>query len=124
MIYFTEKEMACRCCGKINLAPGFDIALDGLRGEYTHPLKVLSGCRCPKHNKAEKGHKNSLHLTDNPRWSTQTCAVDVIRPGFIRLGVLVRLAQQRQFSVGIAPGFIHLDWRTATTGRKPGIFTY
>jgi len=125
MIYFSYEEMACRCgCGAMEFAPGFEPMLDGLRGEWGWPAIVTSGCRCPAHNKAEGGHKNSLHLTINPRWGVATCAVDIERPDSKRLADLVRVALSRKFSVGIAGNFVHLDWRTPALERRAKLWIY
>lgn len=60
--YFTEKELACKCCGVDKTTPEFKEKLDELRELYGKPLIVNSAYRCPKHNAEVGGVKNSQHL--------------------------------------------------------------
>ena len=113
LIYFSDTELRCKCgCGAVELQEGFAEALDNLRAVYGYPMIPNSACRCPDHNRMVGGHHNSLHLTFNPHWNTKTCAIDVARPSADRLGTLVEVALRRGFSVGLAPTFVHLDWRS------------
>lgn len=63
--HFSWDEAKCRCCGRV---PDVDIVietaewLEKVRSILGHPIKVLSWCRCPKHNEAVGGAKKSLHL--------------------------------------------------------------
>ena len=45
-ILFSDKELACRHCGKLILAPGFDEKLKELRLEFGLPMTLSSCCRC------------------------------------------------------------------------------
>lgn len=47
---FTESEMACKCCGKAPMDPGFMRMLQLLRDAVGFPLAVSSGYRCEKYN--------------------------------------------------------------------------
>jgi hypothetical protein len=129
MNYFTKEELQCKCgCGTMELAEGFAEELDGLRGVYGHPLIPTSACRCPDHNRMVGGHRNSLHLTFNLHWNTRTCAIDVKRPDSSLMASLVGVALERGLSIGIAPTFVHLDWRSQTCtepseGTGTGFFT-
>ena len=64
--HFTDKEFRCRHCGKLP-AGGIDkrllIMLEQLRKQIgNRPIIINSGYRCPEHNKASGGAKNSQHL--------------------------------------------------------------
>lgn len=67
--HFGDREFACRCGGKygcdvIWVKRDLLLALEKLRGRrYPHGLRIVSGCRCPKHNAAVGGAKSSQHLT-------------------------------------------------------------
>ncbi len=124
-ILFSDKELACRHCGKLHLAPGFAEKLKELRLDVGLPMIVNSCCRCPKHNKAVKGSPRSFHLTDNLVYGTLgTCAIDIARRGYEADRQVITAALVNGWSVGIAKTFIHLDRRTDYTNLKAVIFTY
>jgi len=58
---FTEKEIACKCCGKVNVSDKGIICLQAFRYMLNNKYKknislhINSACRCRKHNKAEGG---------------------------------------------------------------------
>ena len=52
-ILFSDKELACRHCGKLVLAPGFAEKLKELRLEFGLPMTLSSCCRCSEHNRQE-----------------------------------------------------------------------
>lgn len=58
---FTKDELACNCCGLLNMADYHKLAIQVLRVGFNAGLNVSSGCRCVKHNKNEGGHINSRH---------------------------------------------------------------
>ena len=81
-ILFSDKELACRHCGKLILAPGFAEKLKELRLEFGLPMTLSSCCRCSEHNRQEGGNAGSFHLTENIKWKVPgTCAIDVVRRG-------------------------------------------
>ncbi len=81
-ILFSDKELACRHCGKLVLAPGFAEKLKELRLEFGLPMTLSSCCRCSEHNRQEGGNAGSFHLTENVKWKVPgTCAIDVVRRG-------------------------------------------
>ena len=68
MRYYEMKEFACKCCGQLppsaeqNLQALVEHVLDPARERLGMPITVNSGYRCPAHNKAVGGVKNSQHL--------------------------------------------------------------
>lgn len=58
---FSPAEIACRHCGKIHVEKGALDLLQELRDKIKKPMIVTSGYRCPAHNRAVKGAKNSQH---------------------------------------------------------------
>jgi hypothetical protein len=127
--HFTREELTCPTSGKLILAPGFIDALESLRVSYGHPMAVTSGCRSSEHNdwlksRGYKASPNSFHLIGNEKYGTDTCAVDVRRPGGDDLWRLVKVAQAEGWSVGIAKTFIHLDMRAKFTDLPPVIYSY
>jgi zinc D-Ala-D-Ala carboxypeptidase len=61
--YFSDKEMACKHCGKVNMDPLFMDYLDEVREQYGKPLIVTSGYRCPEHPIEAKKTKAGAHTT-------------------------------------------------------------
>ena len=60
--HFSEKELACKCCGKTVMTPEFMTRLETLRKVLGFPLFVTSGYRCVKHNDTVGGATGSLHV--------------------------------------------------------------
>ncbi len=60
---FSRWEFQCRCCGICNVDPEFLIKLQKVRSIVAIKLTIISGCRCPIHNKNEGGTPESDHLT-------------------------------------------------------------
>lgn len=126
MPYFTAGEMACQGTGVIKIDPMLQIHLPYLREAWGKPLIINSGCRTPEHNAKVGGHKNSFHLTENPKYQTKGCAaVDISWRGWdqeVRES-FVTMAQNYGWNVGIASTFVHID-RGQDYGKPELIFDY
>lgn len=118
--YFTEKELGCKHCGLIRLAPGFPEHLLKLRLEFEAAMVPTSACRCKEHNDRPArqggagGHERSLHVGDKPHHPTQgCCAIDIAWRSWPREKKLrfARLAWAHGWSVGLHDGFCHIDRR-------------
>ena len=59
---FTWSELACPCCNKCQMNPVFMDRLQVFRDLYGKPITIVSGYRCPLHNKAVTGSPRSDHL--------------------------------------------------------------
>jgi len=61
---FKLKELVCPCCGQGEqyISPLLVTALQEFRDFIGVPIHVLSGYRCPKHNKSIGGAEHSKHL--------------------------------------------------------------
>lgn len=102
-MYFSIKELECKCCNKAVLNPELLPKLEKLREMYGNPIKITSGYRCSKHNKEVGGVSNSRHLMGQ--------AVDIPVAGK-EARKLVELAILLGFGgIGIAKTFVHLDVR-------------
>ena len=79
---FSEKELACPCCGKNKVTDKALIMLQTLRYLCDFPLKISSGFRCEKYNKQIKGARSSKHMSgvafDIKRLSTKNAAFDTL----------------------------------------------
>lgn len=124
--YFTKRELACRHCGMVILAPGFAEKLLELRLAFGEAMTVNSACRCKEHNARVGGHPRSLHVCDDPAHSTGgCCAVDIgTRDGGYRAR-LIKHALQLGWSVGVNAAFVHLDRGADYRARpEPQVFLY
>lgn len=124
MRYFTDEELACPTTGLLITEDGFLEELDELRHEYGSPMVVTSCCRSLEHNTKVGGHPTSFHLIGNSKYGTNTCAIDIKRPEGPRLFRLLKLASKRDWTIGIADTFVHLDLRSRYTDRLPTVYTY
>ena len=124
--HLRADEIACKCCGLINIDHRFLYHWGELRKEWGSPLTMNSICRCPDHNKAEGGHTNSLHQTTNKKHGSNTLAGDVGVFGWsiARKKDFAKLALSTGWSVGLAENFIHIDRRTEVIGYTKTTFFY
>jgi uncharacterized protein YcbK (DUF882 family) len=61
---FTRNEFSCRCgCGTNHIRRELVDVLQKIRDIIGHPVRVVSGVRCAKHNARVGGAKRSRHLT-------------------------------------------------------------
>ncbi len=64
--YFKRSEFACKCgrCGGFPAEPQEAMVriADKIRGHFGAPAHVVSGLRCPAHNRAVGGKANSQHM--------------------------------------------------------------
>lgn len=58
--HFVEAELACRCCGKLQINPELVTKLEALRQLVGKPVLVNSGYRCPAHNRAVGGEPTPI----------------------------------------------------------------
>jgi len=111
--HFTIDECKCHCCGNLPLTELVDhtlARLEELRTRLGGALIIGSGYRCPKHNKAVGGVRNSMHLQ---------FAVDVA-PATMPLEALWRALTREESKwggIGYYDTFMHLDMRQEL-GRK------
>ena len=65
--HFKRSEFACKCGGKYcsprwaNISPQIVEICEVIREYVGHPIRVSSGCRCPKWNEKQGGVANSEH---------------------------------------------------------------
>ena len=129
--YFSHNEIACRCCGVLQVMDTFPDKLLDLREAWEKPMVVNSCCRCQKHNDSGGGKPASFHLFSQKALTgiDATCAIDIgtasMTPG--ERHDFVKLAMNKGWSIGVAKTFIHLDRRAdypETKWLNPIIFTY
>lgn len=111
--HFTIGEFACRCCGKARMDPVFVDRLDRARELAGVPFVIVSGYRCPEHNRAV-GSTSDNH--------TKGVAADIACDhGPVRLLVVSALLDAGFRRLGIGRKFIHVD---ANGSRVDSIWLY
>lgn len=98
--HFSTREFRCHHCGAVKITHGLIGRLEILRAQVGHPLPILSGYRCPVHNRAVGGAPQSRHLVGD--------AVD-FRQGLVR----PLQAEKAGFrGIGVDNGWVvHVDLR-------------
>ena len=106
---FSKREMDCKCgCTTPtvvyhNLA-ALTLELEKLRAIVGHPLAVVSGFRCAKHNLAVGGKAQSQHLTGK--------AADLVckkaTPALVK-ECATKVPSFNHGGIGLYPTFTHVD---------------
>ena len=122
MRYFEMKEFACKCCGQLppsaeqNLQALVEHVLDPARERLGMPITVNSGYRCPAHNKAVGGVKNSQHLKGE--------AADITCADNKKLAEIIEQLDNFDQLI-VYPTFLHVSYkrqgvnRESITGARP-----
>lgn len=103
--HFSKSEFACHCgCGLSQPKAQLINTLEDIRALVKRPVKILSGHRCIRHNKAVGGAINSQHLTGS--------AADIQVSG-ITPRVLFNLIDNNSDvgGLGLYATFVHIDIR-------------
>jgi hypothetical protein len=105
--HFSKAELACHCCGQLEIDARLIAALESLRTLANKPIVVHDGYRCLGHNQNVGGVTQSEH--------TLGTAADIDIPG-LSLQQMYELALQVPafFNGGIGVydgGFLHVDVR-------------
>ncbi|WP_444919461.1 D-Ala-D-Ala carboxypeptidase family metallohydrolase [Microbulbifer sp. CnH-101-G] len=77
--YFTESELACRCCGKNHSKDETLNRLIKVRGRYGKPMVINSSYRCPAHN--ARLNATITHITGQAVDIREGLTVNPNRPG-------------------------------------------
>ena len=127
--YFTKEELECPSGNIVQLAEGFGEKLDDLRNLLDRPMSLTSACRTTAHINwlLERGYPasaNSFHLIDNPKYGTDTCAVDVAIPDSQYRKELISIALEEGWTIGVAKSFLHIDRRADYTDLPQIAYVY
>jgi uncharacterized protein YcbK (DUF882 family) len=102
MKYFKLDEFNCKCCGKNEMKKELLDRLDAARELAGVPFVIVSGYRCPKHNKEVGGVPDSAH--------TKGLAADIrATNGKERFKILQALMLTGFDRIGVYKNFIHCD---------------
>lgn len=116
--HFSRQELACRCCGRLQLNQRLLDGLEVLRELAGVPVVINAGYRCPRHNQIVGGVPGSEH--------THGLAADIRLPGLSLQQMYEFALQVPQFAAGgigaYDDDFLHVDVRDhhARWGRVRG----
>lgn len=137
MKYFTKRELQCRCCrqlpdeARMNIEALADNVLDPVRAKFGKPIKVNSGYRCERHNRAVGGAKQSQHMCQGGAAAADICAemkgyanmsdwkqankelADLI----IKNGKFDQLILENVGENDLLPAWVHVSWRRGGPNR-------
>ena len=102
--YFTISEFDCKCgCGRNNINPLLIMGLDRARKKAEVPFVVLSGYRCPIHNKKSGGSPTSGHISGDAAdiWAKDGATMFRVVSGLLAAGFTRIIIYKR--------GFVHTD---------------
>ena len=103
--WFKPAEFRCPCCQKEQMDVEFVWRLDQLCDAFGLPIRITSGYRCIKHNRAIGGAQNSYH--------TQGLAADIMCLRSEYRHALMKYIFKMNFGgIGIYKRQIHVDFRS------------
>ena len=107
-LHFNSCEWECRCgCDRVLIDLDHVRKLEKERVTYDKPIHIVSGYRCPAHNKAVGGAEKSQHLIGT--------ATDVIIRGVSPVNLYDRWDYLGTFNgIGKYNSFTHVDSREGT----------
>ena len=125
--HFSRVEFQCHCCGGLppdwqgGETPPLVLALEQFRAAAGQAVHIISGYRCPRHNRAVGGALDSQHLRGH--------AADLYIPGKTVRELYDLAGGVGAFArggIGVYPeqGFVHVDVRgyEARWGKLHGQF--
>jgi len=109
---FTRGELACHCCGEMNISEKFLDKLEKSAIIAGIPFHLTNACRCKAHNAevTKKATSNSKHRTDTKPDGTE--AVDIVAINDSERGIIVHAlfeAGLPQVGINIDGKFIHVE---------------
>jgi len=120
--FFTEEEMRCQCgCDQDGMHSEFMEKLTSLRADWSQPMTVTSGYRCPNHPIEARKTKPGAHASGR--------AVDIAIQGEDAYKFLCAALGHGFTGIGVnqkgSARFIHLDDLTRDEGwPRPTIWSY
>jgi uncharacterized protein YcbK (DUF882 family) len=112
---FSRSEFACKCgcgygLGDGDVSPLLVDQLQRLRDAIGKSIRIISGCRCRKHNAACGRAQSSQHVNG----TAADFAVDGMTPAEVRVAVLLHCPAFVSGGIGIYDKWVHADVRRNT----------
>jgi len=116
-VVFGPHEFTCRCnCGMVRVDLKFMTMLFEARKIAETPFKIISGCRCPRHNSTASSAPNSDHIADE---NTACVGVDIsCTDPRKRFKIVTALLQAGFDRIGWHNRFIHAGISRKLGGRN------
>lgn len=106
--HFGSNEFACRCCGQVH-PDGVDMELvmllEAIREKAGGPVTIISGYRCPRHNKNVGGARSSQHMLGT------AADIKILGVSPKEVGKIAGYLLLDKGGIGIYPTFTHVDVR-------------
>lgn len=102
--HFDSDKTSCPCCGFDNVRAELLVALEELRDLTGGPLYLLSGTRCPIHNKEIDGAPGSAHLWGK---GADICSSTCTPKELAKLAESIELF--RKNGIGVYESHVHVD---------------
>lgn len=120
---FSRSEFECKCgCGTCNVSDTLLNRLERLRHQLGRPIHINSGCRCPEHNAAVGGVKDSAHVaTDTEPCEAADLRVESGHEAFMMLDQIMLYALFTR--IGIGKSLLHVDVDAAKPQSVVWIYT-
>lgn len=108
---FRVEEFACKCgCGEMRISPTVVLICQMVRDHFKKPVRVTSGSRCDKHNKAVGGVDDSQHKVKGDEVShAADVQVDGVKPMIVSAFLDARFPNA--LGIGTYKTFTHIDDR-------------
>lgn len=104
--HFSTKEFACPHCGKAPIDKALLAGLELLRAAANRQVHVLSGYRCPEHNKQVGGQSNSMHIVGKAA-DVQVDQLNAIQT----LELVKQINVFTGYGLYVGEHFVHVDTR-------------
>lgn len=121
--FFSRDELACRHCGRMEMAPGFMAKVEAFRRAAGFPFVVTSAYRCPEHNAKVSGTgPTGAHTTGR--------AIDIAVSGERAYWIIANANRYGFTGVGVkqhgphGKRFLHLDDLNAPDYPRPSVWSY
>lgn len=126
MKHFKMSEFECRCgCEmpadvKQNLEALVEVVLDPARERLGKAIRVTSGYRCEKHNKAVGGAANSQHVKGQ---AADICAGSpaenlAIAKAIVKGGDWDQMILEEMKPGSLEPRWVHVSWKKGFANRR------
>jgi uncharacterized protein YcbK (DUF882 family) len=111
----SRKEFACKCgCGFDTVDAETIKVIQDVCDYFECWVRITSGCRCPAHNRSEKGSKNSQHLLARASdcvFILDTEAIDTTEIHYYLVN------EYDGYGFGLYDNFNHIDTRSGKPAR-------
>jgi uncharacterized protein YcbK (DUF882 family) len=111
---FNLREFTCKCgCGVAKAHPDLVEVLQDVRDHFGTSVRIISGYRCPKHNREVGGEVDSQHL----KGKADDIVVEDVPPGTVADCLCDKYPGK--YGIGRYATWTHIDVRSGPPKRWP-----